>query len=120
MIDEKKLIEELQTLADKESKKCEEAAEANLAGVAATYNHGEICYQNAVETVNSQPKAGEWILRSERLPELEKDVLLSLRSLDVVTGYRSNRKGYFYTNGEGYVTFENVIAWKPLPEPYHE
>ena len=61
-----------------------------------------------------------WIPCSERLPDVEADVLLSLRSLDVHTGFMSNTEGYFYVDGEGYVEFENVLAWQPLPEPYQE
>ena len=59
-----------------------------------------------------------WIPCSERLPEMEADVLLSLRSLDVYTGFRANTEGCFYVEGEGYVEFENVLAWQPLPAPY--
>ena len=61
---------------------------------------------------------GGWIDCSERLPDVEADVLLSLRSLDVHTGFMSNTEGYFYVDGERYVEFENVLAWQPLPEPY--
>ena len=59
-----------------------------------------------------------WIPCSERLPEVEADILLSLRSLDVYTGFRANTEGCFYVEGEGYVEFENVLAWQSLPEPY--
>ena len=59
-----------------------------------------------------------WISCSERLPDVEADVLLSLRSIDVHTGFMSNTEGYFYVDGEGYVEFENVLAWQPLPQPY--
>lgn len=61
-----------------------------------------------------------WIPCSFRLPEEEADVLLSLRSLDVYTGFRANAEGCFYIDGDGYVEYENVIAWMPLPEPYKE
>ena len=61
-----------------------------------------------------------WIPCSERLPEEEADVLLSLRSLDVYTGFRANAEGCFYIDGDGYVEYENVMAWMPLPEPYKE
>ena len=61
-----------------------------------------------------------WIACSEKLPEEEADVLLSLRSLDVYTGFRANAEGCFYIDGDGYVEYENVIAWMPLPEPYKE
>lgn len=70
--------------------------------------------------VDEFPKIGGWILCSERLPEVEQTVLLSLRSLDVSVGFRANTDGYFYTEGEGYVLYENVLAWQPLPEAYHE
>ena len=61
-----------------------------------------------------------WTPCSEMLPEEEADVLLSLRSLDVYTGFRANAEGCFYIDGDGYVEYENVIAWRPLPEPYKE
>ena len=61
-----------------------------------------------------------WIACSDRLPDVEADVLLSLRSIDVHTGFMSNTEGYFYVDGEGYVEFENVLAWQPLPEPYQQ
>ena len=126
MIDEKKLIEELQTLADKESKKCEEAAEANLADVAATYNHGEICYQNAVETVNSQPKIGGWIPCSERLPEECENVLVwyeYFRYGDYNCMFQTYGIGYHvegHWRGDVNGAKARCIAWQPLPEPYHE
>lgn len=59
-----------------------------------------------------------WIPVEERLPAIEADVLLSLRNLDVYTGFRANTVGCFFVDGEGYVLFENVLAWQPLPEPY--
>ncbi len=70
--------------------------------------------------VDEFPKIGGWIPCSERLPEIEQTVLLSLRSLDVSVGFRANTDGYFYTEGEGYVLYENVLAWQPLLEAYHE
>lgn len=73
-----------------------------------------------VRMINGQPKIGGWIPCSERLPEIEQTVLLSLRSLDVSVGFRANTDGYFYTEGEGYVLYENVLAWQPLLEAYHE
>ena len=29
-------------------------------------------------------------------------------------------EGAFYIDGDGYVEYENVMAWMPLPEPYKE
>ena len=59
-----------------------------------------------------------WIPCSERLPDVEADVLLSLRSLDIYIGFRANTEGCFYVEGEGYVEYDNVLAWQPLPKPY--
>lgn len=78
--------------------------------------------QEVAEEFDTDTNVGTngWIACSERLPEAEADVLLSLRSLDVYTGFRANAEGCFYIDGDGYVEYENVIAWMPLPEPYKE
>lgn len=64
----------------------------------------------------------KWIPVSEMVPEIHQHVLLSLRSLDIVTGFRGATEPYFYCDGaEGcYVEPQNVLAWQPLPEPYKE
>lgn len=61
-----------------------------------------------------------WIPVSERFPEFGQDVLLSLRSLDIKTGFRAETEPYFYCHGvDGcYIEPQNVLAWMPLPEPY--
>ena len=56
-----------------------------------------------IESLCEKLKTDGWIPCSERLPEIEQTVLLSLRSLDVSVGFRANTDGYFYTEGEGYV-----------------
>ena len=61
---------------------------------------------------------GKWIPTTERLPEIEQDVLLSLRSLDVEVGFKAYTKPYFYCHGADYIKPQNVLAWMPLPEPY--
>lgn len=76
----------------------------------------------AANMERSAEDCGRWIYCGDgnNLPEIERDILLSTRSLDVYKGYRSNREGYFYAEGEGYILYENVLAWMPQPEPYHE
>lgn len=66
--------------------------------------------------------SGGWIYCGDgkNLPEIECDVLLSTRRLDIYKGYRANTEGYFYAEGEGYILYENVLAWMPQPDPYHE
>jgi hypothetical protein len=63
-----------------------------------------------------------WIPISKRLPEIHQDVLLSLRNLDIEIGFRSVTEPYFYCpNVNGcYIEPQNVLAWQPKPEPYHE
>jgi len=62
----------------------------------------------------------DWIPVSERLPEIHQYVLLSLRSLDVEVGFRAETEPYFYCHGADgcYIEPQNVLAWRPLPEPY--
>lgn len=84
---------------------------------------------NAADTIESlsaklkeADRGGGWIYCGDgkNLPEIECDVLLSTRGLDVYKGYRADTEGYFYTEEEGYILCENVLAWMPQPEPYHE
>lgn len=84
---------------------------------------------NAADTIESLSAklkeadcGGGWIYCGDgnNLPEIERDIILSTRSLDVYKGYRANTEGYFYAEGEGYILYENVLAWMPQPEPYHD
>lgn len=122
MIDEKKLIEELYALADKESRKCDEAAEANLTDILIKYNHGESCYYNAVETVNSQPKIGGWIPCSEKYPEWgTTSYLVCLKNGGVFLALYLSSGEFKEISSMGTREFcENnpVVAWMPLPDPY--
>ena len=91
-------------------------------GITNMYEYSKQIVQEVAEEFATDTNVGTngWIPCSERLPEEEADVLLSLRSLDVYTGFRANAEGCFYIDGDGYVEYENVIAWMPLPEPYKE
>lgn len=114
MIDEAKLIDELYALADKESRKCDEAAEANLTDIVVKYNHGESCYFNAVEAVNSQPKIGGWIPCSERLPEEKGWYLVYAKNQRPFVAYFKGKT--FPLNNH----YHEIVAWMSLPEPYEE
>ena len=63
---------------------------------------------------------GEWIPVSERLPETHQDILLELRSGEMLTGFKAETEPYFYCHGADgcYIEPQNVLAWQPLPEPY--
>lgn len=65
---------------------------------------------------------GEWISCSERLPEEDKDVLIYTSYDGVDMAYISD-ENWRYTRGDEFInTVENanILAWQPLPEPYHE
>ena len=71
--------------------------------------------------MNNIPKVGEWISVSERLLDVDIEVLVSCKAritkysyIDI--DYRSKKNGKWAYFGEG----EDVIAWQPLPEPYRE
>lgn len=61
-----------------------------------------------------------WIPIGRELPEIQQDVLLSLRSLDIEVGFRAKTEPYFYCHGVNgyYIEPQNVLAWMPLPQPY--
>lgn len=110
MIDEKKLLNRLNDVNDFKMsftipKECFEFVKY----ACETY-HKKVC-----EFINEQPKIGEWIPCSERLPESRKDVLIQYHDI-IVVGYFSDTQWYV----SGYDRPVNVpcIAWQPLPEAY--
>ena len=121
MIDEKKLIEDLQTLADKEGEACDGAARLHLHDVVEKYNHGEYCYVKAIEAVRKQPKVSEWIPCSERLPEANGEYICTQEIHSLSTGKiigESVELVEFYGGGWMRAKHLKVIAWQPLPDPY--
>lgn len=106
MIDEKKLIEELRKYADE------------LGTV-----RGEIELANgvlkAISIINEQPKVGEWIPCSERLPKHDGDYLIqAINDCEgiymAVSSYDSQYKSF---SSDG-VEDDNAIAWMDLPKMY--
>lgn len=109
------------------------------------YKHG--LPGSALDIVNTllndfeqDEKENGWIPVSERLPEDEKEYLVTLEKVYGTpeklygianylkfgdTGYWNERKyGYLewdkYSDGHGGTKMYKVIAWRPLPEPYKE
>ena len=107
MIDEKNLIEVMRKAKAKES-------DRNLKGLIGWF----------IELIEVCPKVGsKWIPVSERLPELNSDVLCykkTWKGYEIFVGkYRDADKmfdhPYFDWKQNGFPT---VLAWQPLPEPY--
>lgn len=121
MIDEKKLIEERPEWLNPDCAGNEE------------YNKGwNACNKYWRNTIKRQPKVGEWIPCSERLPELHRvdmqssgeyymisdSVIITDGESIGLTKYEvddDDRKGWLECEFEGN---EDVVAWMPLPEPY--
>ena len=80
------------------------------------YSAGYIL-SDVIEEINKMPKAGEWIPVSERLSEIDVNVLVTYKDDDnfvVDTDCRNKTINNWLYFGD------DVIAWQPLPEPYRE
>lgn len=128
MIDEKKLIAEIREYID-EYKELDMQVIRNLKWCA---------MMEALELVESQPKVGEWIPCSERLPEEEAKefikehlngigylypCLLTYRSpntekINVVRFYYDLYQNWFVNLGEEPCEKDRCLAWQSLPEPW--
>ena len=130
MIDEKKLIEDMLNNYGIDFRMdfntdTEDSALESLREFADKFRQGMI------ELVQKQPKVGEWIPCSERLPKDNKEseyyesVIVTLDNGRVADGcYRNADKEWWVDAPDGEHYSENmtghVIAWMPLPEPYKE
>lgn len=112
MIDEKRLIElledEILRIDTESTPGC-----GNLYGRDASVMKNTLNY--VIDLINEQPKVGEWIPCSERLPK---------QSLNSVIGWDQYRERcvfvQYYMNEWILGNHEsvNIVAWQPLPEPY--
>lgn len=115
MIDEKKLIKELEKIYETD----EENIDCTLSDFA----------YHVFDCIKQQPKVGEWIPVSERLPNKEEylkdDGRFMLddgnrRYQGLFDIYDGKFKFTKHISGLNYELFEDncVFAWMPLPEPY--
>ena len=140
MIDEKKLISELEKwmndtayLKEKYSGSVQfnDDAEDNI-----IYAHADIAYDvisTVIDKINEQPKVLEWTPCSEQLPkETEKEIINGIYNLYLVTledgtdgigAYLHYEKAWLTRKlyrQKDFSTDNTVVAWMPLPEPYKE
>ena len=102
MIDEKRLVKEIKNWIKTDRFK--------------DYSAGYIL-SDVIEEINKMPKVGEWIPVSERLSEIDVNVLVIYKDDDnfvVDTDCRNKTINNWLYFGD------DVIAWQPLPEPYRE
>lgn len=134
MIDEKKLIEELNENAKESEKDCvywHEKGEYGTERICAGRTTGLV---KAMKIVEDQPKVGEWIPCSERLPELhrvdmesEGEYYMISDSVIITDGERVSISEYEIDDEDcrgwlahDFEEIEDVIAWMPIPEPYRQ
>ena len=128
MIDETKLIEELNQKCEVYDEKCGNAQMNEEYGMEMMYAGKVLGITEVRKIIESQPKVGDWIPCSERLPENDNYILLSFEnfSLPLVGRYEKDENGgAFYVGdcNEDDTCLANdlfVNAWMQLPEPYKE
>lgn len=81
--------------------------------------------ENLIRGIKNEPKVGEWILCSDRLPEEDETVLITTKAMDkVYCGTYTKRYGFSMREGficdYGFMWLNTALAWMPLPEPYKE
>ena len=110
MINEKKLIE---------------AIEKEFEGLCVYDVSPSQAIADFVDIVDKQPKVGEWIPCSERLPSVEDKQYIICDKQGIVLTCSWTKAGWntHITFGGKYETsyrFDDVIAWMPLPNAYNE
>lgn len=60
---------------------------------------------------------GGWVPCKDRLPETRNNILVCQSDGYVSVGYYSWDRAFLDLNS---IPFDDVIAWRELPEPYHE
>lgn len=110
MIDEKKLIDAIETYAKDKTD--------------IGYWYDRLWgMRMAIEIINQQPKVGEWIPCSERLPKVPQNIddddcpefNVMIKGASIATTLKYSPDGAWFDDlGQVY----EVIVWMPLPEPW--
>ena len=69
---------------------------------------------DVIKIIKKEPKVGEWIPCSERLPEEKGWYLVYAKNQRPFVAYFKGKT--FPLNNH----YHEIIAWMPLPEPYRE
>ena len=117
-IDKQKLIEELEWQIAHWQESVDEFHDKEEIGVVKGL-------KLALEKINSQPPADQWIPCSERLPEDDTPCLITITPdfgcmpFVMAAYYDFDGKVWGYNDDDGWMhRIVNVTAWMPLPEPY--
>lgn len=82
----------------------------------------DICKSQMLMILNKQPTVNQWIPITEKLPDLDKYVLATTSWGTITIAERwKDTKGeekWFVSEGECNAERDDIVAWKPLPEPY--
>lgn len=106
MIDEKKLIDTLRPYYDK-------VLHQDLSNDEKLAKHDML--SDVMIEIERQPKVGEWVPCSDRLPDIMRPVLVCDEQGNVcVRAITCEIKGKKYWSQDKY----DVIAWRPLPPAY--
>lgn len=109
MIDEDKLIDEVNDLMD-----------ANLLFYDDASKSRQKTLEEVADLIYEQPKVGEWIPVEKRLPEIQQDVLVTIKRRNISycdLAFLDDNGRWLMSRRIGYIE-GNVLAWQPLPEPY--
>ena len=118
MIDEKKLINKLTIRREKLRYISIVALHNNMNYVDTIINE----INSIIDIIDEQPKVGEWIPCSERLPEERSEAVLATAYDGISTAIYV----FYYENGrwkdiDGYnVDAAEITAWMPMPDPWEE
>lgn len=107
MIDEKRLVEQLNELKDKCWDRAKKENNINFA-------RKQLDISQVIGIINIQPKIGGWIPCSEKLPEEKGWYLVYAKNQRPFVAYFKGKT--FPLNNH----YHEIVAWMTLPEPYEE
>lgn len=106
MIDEKKLIDELEF----QIKNCEDFGHSDI--------YIDVDIAKEIYELLKQPKVNEWIPCSERLPEDNQAVLTCKNKHISILIWEAEKRRWLEPKGNWWWSYCMVEKWQPLPEPF--